>query len=283
MADAGLASRALPPRPRAALAVLVAALRVGPTNDTHPLVKAYHQLLVWDITKAPFVTRFTERVLNPCDRQERRGHLRTKPGRDVPRRTHVWLPDVDDLVSGREPRAHRRPHRIAPARPTGWSSGSPAATPTRGTTARRSWPSRWAVDGPTPSVASTGCGPPSATDGAWHQYYLADRVEQDKLDANCVAYVAAAVWHHWLLLDDRGFLETMWPTVEAAIEFVLELQTPSGRDPLGPPRRRHPVVVRAAHRLVVDLPQPPLRHRDRRGRSATSAPTGSSPPLASPA
>lgn len=38
---------------------------VGPTNDHHPLVRAYHQLLVWDIAKAPFVTRFTERMLNP--------------------------------------------------------------------------------------------------------------------------------------------------------------------------------------------------------------------------
>jgi SAM-dependent methyltransferase len=38
---------------------------VGPTNDTHPAVKAYHQLLVWDISKAPFVTRFSERLLNP--------------------------------------------------------------------------------------------------------------------------------------------------------------------------------------------------------------------------
>jgi hypothetical protein len=38
---------------------------VGPTNDTHPLVKAYHEVLVWDITSAPFITRFTERVLNP--------------------------------------------------------------------------------------------------------------------------------------------------------------------------------------------------------------------------
>ena len=65
-------------------------------------------------------------------------------------------------------------------------------------------------------------------DGAWHQYYLADRVEQDKLDANCVAYIAAGVWHHWLLHADTGFLEEMWPAVDAAIEFVLELQTPRG-------------------------------------------------------
>lgn len=65
-------------------------------------------------------------------------------------------------------------------------------------------------------------------DGAWHQYYLADGVEQDKLDANTCAYVAAGVLHHWLLTGDRGFLETMWEVVEPAIDFVLDLQTPRG-------------------------------------------------------
>ena len=38
---------------------------VGPTNDDHRLVRAYHRLLVWDITKAPRLTRWTERALNP--------------------------------------------------------------------------------------------------------------------------------------------------------------------------------------------------------------------------
>lgn len=38
---------------------------VGPTNGNHPLVKAYHKVLVWDMVEAPFVTRFTERMLNP--------------------------------------------------------------------------------------------------------------------------------------------------------------------------------------------------------------------------
>jgi SAM-dependent methyltransferase len=38
---------------------------VGPTNDKHPAVAAYHRLLVWDITKAPKLTRYTERLLNP--------------------------------------------------------------------------------------------------------------------------------------------------------------------------------------------------------------------------
>jgi hypothetical protein len=29
------------------------------------LVRAYHQLLVWDIVKAPLVTRLAERALSP--------------------------------------------------------------------------------------------------------------------------------------------------------------------------------------------------------------------------
>jgi hypothetical protein len=65
-------------------------------------------------------------------------------------------------------------------------------------------------------------------DGSWHQYYLADSVEQDKLDANVIAYVATGVWHHHMLFDDDGFMAAMWPTVEAAIDFVLDLQTPRG-------------------------------------------------------
>jgi hypothetical protein len=65
-------------------------------------------------------------------------------------------------------------------------------------------------------------------DGAWHQYYLADSVEQDKLDANVCAYVAVGVWHHFLLTDDTGFIDAMWPVVERAIDFVLELQRPRG-------------------------------------------------------
>ena len=41
---------------------------VGPTNDTHPLVRAYHEVLLWDIGgRQPMarVTRFLDRVGNP--------------------------------------------------------------------------------------------------------------------------------------------------------------------------------------------------------------------------
>jgi len=38
---------------------------VGVGNDGHPLVRAYHRLLVWDIMKRPRTTRYAEAVLDP--------------------------------------------------------------------------------------------------------------------------------------------------------------------------------------------------------------------------
>jgi len=64
--------------------------------------------------------------------------------------------------------------------------------------------------------------------GAWHNYYLDDGIEDSKFDTNCVAYFATGVWHHFLATGDRGFLEHCWPTVRAAIEFVLTLQRTRG-------------------------------------------------------
>lgn len=65
-------------------------------------------------------------------------------------------------------------------------------------------------------------------DGSWHHYYIGDDVEDDKFDANTIAYVATGAWHRWLLWRDRSWLELMWPVVDRAIEWVLELQRPVG-------------------------------------------------------
>ncbi|MEZ5280777.1 MAG: hypothetical protein R2770_09900 [Acidimicrobiales bacterium] len=65
-------------------------------------------------------------------------------------------------------------------------------------------------------------------DGWWHHYYLADGIEDPKIDTNVCAYVATGVWHHWLCTGDRGYLETMWPVVERAIDFVLSMQRAGG-------------------------------------------------------
>jgi SAM-dependent methyltransferase len=38
---------------------------VGVHDDAHPLARAYHRMLVWDIVRRPAVTRLAEGVLNP--------------------------------------------------------------------------------------------------------------------------------------------------------------------------------------------------------------------------
>ncbi len=38
---------------------------VGPSNNDHPAVSAYHKLLVWDLMQRPKITQLTEAVLNP--------------------------------------------------------------------------------------------------------------------------------------------------------------------------------------------------------------------------
>jgi SAM-dependent methyltransferase len=38
---------------------------LGVDRDEHPLVKAYHRLLVWDIMSKPLATRLLDRLLNP--------------------------------------------------------------------------------------------------------------------------------------------------------------------------------------------------------------------------
>ena len=64
--------------------------------------------------------------------------------------------------------------------------------------------------------------------GGWHNYYLADGVEDSKLDTNCVAYFATGIWHQYLVTGDQEMLKRFWPAVDRAVEFVLDLQTPRG-------------------------------------------------------
>jgi hypothetical protein len=65
-------------------------------------------------------------------------------------------------------------------------------------------------------------------DGSWHAYYIADGVEDAKLDTNVCAYIAAGIWHHWLITGDLDFTRQMWPTVQKAVDWVVDLQTPRG-------------------------------------------------------
>ncbi len=65
-------------------------------------------------------------------------------------------------------------------------------------------------------------------DGSWHNYYLADGIEDAKIDVNCVAYLATGVWHHYLATADKGFVATLFPVVDRALDYVLDLQTRRG-------------------------------------------------------
>ncbi|MFJ7147957.1 prenyltransferase/squalene oxidase repeat-containing protein [Streptomyces sp. NPDC100445] len=68
-------------------------------------------------------------------------------------------------------------------------------------------------------------------DGSWYAAY-ADGAHDDVTDrareSNFVAYIAVGVWHHYLSTGDDLFLDRMWPTVHAAVEWVLRLQQPGG-------------------------------------------------------
>ncbi|MEZ5231957.1 MAG: prenyltransferase [Acidimicrobiia bacterium] len=65
-------------------------------------------------------------------------------------------------------------------------------------------------------------------DGAWHRYYVAGGVEEDKFDANCCAYPATGLWCLYTLTGDRRLLDRFWPMIDRALEFVLGLQTERG-------------------------------------------------------
>ncbi len=65
-------------------------------------------------------------------------------------------------------------------------------------------------------------------DGSWAIQYRRGTVEDANSDSNFCAYIATGVWHHVLVTDDHDFAERLWPTVHAAIDFVLNLQAGTG-------------------------------------------------------
>ena len=72
------------------------------------------------------------------------------------------------------------------------------------------------------------CRTSQRADGSWPIQLRKGVVEDANSDSNFCAYVATGVWHHVLSTDDRRFAEDMWPVVSRAVEFVIDLQRPSG-------------------------------------------------------
>ncbi|MBV1905901.1 MAG: hypothetical protein KUG75_07480 [Pseudomonadales bacterium] len=66
-------------------------------------------------------------------------------------------------------------------------------------------------------------------DGAWLASYKDGAiVDGSRAETNFVAYVATGLWHYYLITKDKEFLAHSWPMVNAAIKFVLGLQSPEG-------------------------------------------------------
>ncbi|MCL4446103.1 MAG: prenyltransferase [Actinobacteria bacterium] len=65
-------------------------------------------------------------------------------------------------------------------------------------------------------------------DGSWFNYYTSQGVKDARLDTNVCAYVAAGLWHHYLITGDEDHLGSMWGVIEKAVDFVLRWQCPDG-------------------------------------------------------
>lgn len=66
--------------------------------------------------------------------------------------------------------------------------------------------------------------------GSWLAAYKDGKVEDGtRAETNFVAYVATGVWHYYLVTGEINFLQSMWPVVDSAIEFVLRLQGDQGQ------------------------------------------------------
>jgi hypothetical protein len=66
-------------------------------------------------------------------------------------------------------------------------------------------------------------------DGSWWAVYSPGAGgNRSHRETHRSAYVATGVWHHYLVTGDRAFLEALWPTVQSALEFAVDLQRPTG-------------------------------------------------------
>lgn len=65
-------------------------------------------------------------------------------------------------------------------------------------------------------------------DGSWPMKFVAGTVEDHSTESNMNAYLAVGVLHHWTVLQDRAFVERMWPVVRRALDRVVDMQLPFG-------------------------------------------------------
>jgi hypothetical protein len=65
-------------------------------------------------------------------------------------------------------------------------------------------------------------------DGSWYREYRGSEVTDAVRESNFSAYLAVGLLHHVRTTGDTGFLRRLWPSVTAAMNFVMDLQAPGG-------------------------------------------------------
>ena len=65
-------------------------------------------------------------------------------------------------------------------------------------------------------------------DGSFYSAYMQGIPEDRTRETNLSSYIAVGVYHYYLIARDTGILIEMWPTISAAIDFALNMQTPDG-------------------------------------------------------
>ncbi len=65
-------------------------------------------------------------------------------------------------------------------------------------------------------------------DGSWYSAYKSGVPEDLTRESNMSSYIAVGVFHHYLITRDRAFLEYIWPTVRAGVDFAVDLQAIGG-------------------------------------------------------
>ena len=65
-------------------------------------------------------------------------------------------------------------------------------------------------------------------DGGWYAAYGGQDILDFTRESNHAAYVCVGLFQYYLITGDLGFVRHMWPTVSAAVDFVLNLQAPGG-------------------------------------------------------
>jgi hypothetical protein len=65
-------------------------------------------------------------------------------------------------------------------------------------------------------------------DGGWYAAYGEQGILDFTRESNHAAYLCVGLYHYYLITGDLDFVQRMWPTVAAAVAFVLNLQAPGG-------------------------------------------------------